>query len=103
MLDRLCCQGLAEKKDGVTFTAAALKRSVWVKDNHVAISMDGRDRCQENIFIDSGKSLRRGLGKWIQYYNLVRGHSSLDDKTPDEVYYGSVHSFAEASWCLFFW
>jgi hypothetical protein len=32
------------------------------------------------------KALRRGLAGWIQYYNFVRGHSSLDDKTPDEVY-----------------
>jgi putative transposase len=97
---------------GAQFTSNAFTKVL--KDNKVAISMDGRGRCQDNIFIerlwwtlkhqyiylhsfDTGKSLRRGLGKWIQYYNLVRGHSSLDDKTPDEVYYGLPHPFAEAA------
>jgi putative transposase len=97
---------------GAQFTSNAFTKVL--KDNDIAISMDGRGRCQDNIFIerlwwtlkhqfiylhsfDTGKSLRRGLGKWIQYYNLVRGHSSLDDKTPDEVYYGLPHPFAEAA------
>ena len=80
----------------------------------IRISMDGKGRYLDNIFIErlwwtlkhqfiylhsfeDGKSLRLGLAKWIQYYNLVRGHSSLDDKTPDEVYYGLPHPFAEAA------
>ncbi len=85
-----------------------------LKDNQVAISMDGQGRCQDNIFVerlwwtlkhqyiylhssDNGRSLRLGLAKSIQYYNLVRGHCSLDDKTPDEVYYGLPCPFAEAA------
>jgi putative transposase len=80
----------------------------------VAISMDGRGRCQDNIFVerlwwtlkhqyiylhafDTGKALRQGLGRWIDYYNHERGHSALDDRTPDEVYYGLPHPFAEAA------
>ena len=76
--------------------------------------MDGRGRCQDNIFIerlwwtlkyqyiylhsfDTGKALRRGLAGWIQYYNLARGHSSLDDKTPNEAYYGLPRPFSEAA------
>ena len=83
-------------------------------DNKVAISMDGRGRCQDNIFIerlwwtlkhqyinlhsfDTGKALRQGLGEWIRYYCHDRGHSSLDDRTPDEVYYDLPHLFAEAA------
>ncbi len=50
----------------------------------------------------NGKSLRFGLAKWIQYYHLARGHSSLEDKTPDEVYFGLPCPFAEAAWCLFY-
>jgi putative transposase len=83
-------------------------------DNKVAISMDGRGRCQDNIFVerlwwtlkhqyiylhafDTGKALRQGLGEWLQYYNHDRGHSALDDRTPDEVYYDLPHPFAEAA------
>ncbi len=97
---------------GAQFTSNAFTRVL--KDNHVAISMDGRGRCQDNIFVerlwwtlkyqyiylhsfDTGKALRRGLAWWIRYYNQQRGHSSLDDKTPDEVYYGLPHPFAEAA------
>jgi len=97
---------------GAQFTSNAFTQVL--KDNQVAISMDGRGRCQDNIFIerlcwtlkhqyiylhsfDTGKTLRRGLTGWIQYYNQERGHSSLDDRTPDEVYYGLPHPFAEAA------
>jgi putative transposase len=46
---------------------------------------------------DSGNELREGLTEWIRFYNHERGHSSLDDRTPDEVYYGLPHPFAEAA------
>lgn len=85
-----------------------------LKKHDVKISMDGRGRCQDNIFIerlwwtikyqylylhsfDSGLVLRRGLNKWIRGYNHDRGYSSLDDKTLDEVYYGLPHPFAQAA------
>jgi putative transposase len=85
-----------------------------LKQYDVKISMDGRGRCQDNIFIerlwwtikyqylylrsfDSGLALRHGLAEWINGYNHDRGHSSLDDRTPDEVYYGLPHPFAQAA------
>ncbi len=97
---------------GAQFTSNIFTKVL--KDNQVAISMDGRGRCQDNIFIerlwwtlkhqyiylhsfDTGKALRRGLAQWVVYYNSERGHSSLDDKTSDEVYYGLPHPFAEAA------
>jgi putative transposase len=43
------------------------------------------------------KALRQGLGRWLDYYNHERGHSALDGRTPDEVYYGLPHPFAEAA------
>jgi putative transposase len=111
-LSRFGAPEIFNTDQGAQFTSNAFIKVL--KKNDIAISMDGRGRCQDNIFIerlwwtlkhqyiylhsfDTGKSLRRGLGKWIQYYNLVRGHSSLDDKTPDEVYYGLPHPFAEAA------
>ena len=91
-----------------------LTNRIWLHELLFSISMDGRGRCQDNIFVerlwwtlkhqyiylhsfDSAKSLQRGLAGWIQYYNQERGHSSLDDRTPDEVYYGLPHPFAEAA------
>ncbi|MCB2141070.1 integrase core domain-containing protein [bacterium] len=46
---------------------------------------------------DMGQALRKGLALWFRYYNQDRGHSSLDDKTPDEVYNGLPHPYAEAA------
>ncbi|PIE58511.1 MAG: hypothetical protein CSA33_02280 [Desulfobulbus propionicus] len=46
---------------------------------------------------ENGRSLRVFLAKWIKYYKLARGHSSLDDKTPDEVYFGLSSPFAGAA------
>jgi putative transposase len=85
-----------------------------LKGHDVKISMDGRGRCQDNIFIErlwwtikyqylylhafeNGLALRRGLTEWIDRYNYDRGHSALDDKTPDEVYYGLPHPFEQAA------
>jgi len=70
----------------------------------VRISMDGKGRCldnvyierfwrslkYENIFIHDYKSvteLKHGISRYMQFYNTVRFHQSLEYKTPDEVYY----------------
>ena len=70
--------------------------------------------CQDNIFVERlwrtirhnylclhsfgcGSEVRQGLEKWIRFYNHERGHSSLDDRTPDEVYYSLPHPFAAAA------
>ena len=72
----------------------------------VAISIDGVGRAIDNVFIErlwrtikydhiylnpveNGNILREGLELFIDYYNEERPHSSLDDATPDEVYYQS--------------
>lgn len=69
----------------------------------VRISMDGRGRWMDNVFIerlwrslkyeciylhafDSGSALRAGLAYWIGYYNARRPHSTLAGRTPDEAY-----------------
>ena len=73
----------------------------------VRISMDGRKRCRDNIFIErfwrslkyeeiyihnyeSGIEARKGIGKWINFYNEYRPHSGLDGTTPDHAYFGST-------------
>ena len=80
----------------------------------IAVSMDGRRRVQDNIFIErlwwtlkhhylylrsfaSGSELRAGLKAWFDFYNHERFHQSLDDRTPNEVYYGLPYPLAEAA------
>ena len=69
----------------------------------VRISMDGRGRWMDNVFIErlwrslkyecvylhafeTGSELRAGLSKWISYYNTARPHSTLAGQPPDEAY-----------------
>ena len=74
-----------------------------LKGAGVAISMDGRGRCMDNIFIErlwrslkyeavylheltDGFKAERVIGAWIDFYNTERPHSSLDGQTPAEAY-----------------
>lgn len=65
----------------------------------VRISMDGRDRWMDNVFIERlWRSLKyecvylhafetgSELSEWIGYYNARRPHSGVDSRTPDEAY-----------------
>jgi putative transposase len=72
----------------------------------VRISMDGRGRWMDNVFIErlwrslkyeciylhafeTGSALRAGLTDWIGYYNARRPHSALAGRTPDEAYWAT--------------
>ena len=72
-----------------------------LKDADVAISMDGRGRYMDNIFIErlwrslkyeavylheltDGFKAERVIGEWIDFYNAERPHSALAGATPAE-------------------
>jgi putative transposase len=72
----------------------------------VRISMDGRGRWMDNVFIErlwrslkyeciyihafeTGSALRAGVREWIGYYNARRPHSALAGRTPDEAYWAT--------------
>ena len=74
-----------------------------LKDAGVAISMDGRGRCMDNIFIErlwrslkyeavylhdltDGFRAERVIGEWIGFYNTERPHSAHAGRTPAEAY-----------------
>ncbi len=74
-----------------------------LKDAGVAISMDGRGRYMDNIFIErlwrslkyeavylheltDGFKAERVIGEWIGFYNTERPHSALAGRTPAEAY-----------------
>jgi putative transposase len=76
-----------------------------LKHRSIAISMDGRGRCLDNIFIERlWRSLKyeevylkdyglvteaeAGIGRYLRFYNYERLHSSLDYRTPASIYLG---------------
>jgi putative transposase len=75
-----------------------------LSDAEVAISMDGRGRCMDNVFIErlwrslkyeavylselaDGFVAERVIGEWIDFYNGRRPHSALDGQTPAQAYF----------------
>src|ERR1035438_6890782 len=69
----------------------------------IAISMDGRGRCMDNIFVErlwrslkyeevylkdyaSVAEARTGIAGYFQFYNHERLHQSLDYRTPAALY-----------------
>ena len=88
---------------GSQFTSEAFTRVL--RDAGVKISMDGKGRWLDNVFIERlWRSLkyeevylrayenvaqaRDGIAAWIEYYNTSRRHQSLGRRTPDHVYDG---------------
>ena len=86
---------------GVQFTARAFTERV--ERAGVAVSMDGRGRCLDNVFVErlwrsvkyedvylrgyeSVPDLERGLAAYFRFYNHERPHQSLGYRTPAEVY-----------------
>ena len=85
---------------GVQFTSAAFVDELASRG--VRISMDGKGRYLDNIFIErlwrslkyedvyikaygSVAEARRSLGEWLAFYNDVRPHQSLGYRTPREI------------------
>lgn len=84
------------------FTGALLSRGV-------AISMDGRGRWMDNVFIErlwrsvkyeevylkgyeSIPEARRELAAYFDFYNHRRRHQGLAERTPDEVYWSTLQT-----------
>lgn len=86
---------------GSQFTSVAF--TDVLKDNDITISMDGRGRALDNIFVErlwrsvkhediylkgyvTLPELLLGLTEYFVFYNTERTHQSLDYLTPNEVY-----------------
>lgn len=96
------CPEIFNSDQGVQFTSEAFT-NIW-KEHKVSISMDGRGRALDNIFIERlWRSLKYediylhdyetvreadiGINEYFIFYNTERGHQSLDYQTPTEVHF----------------
>jgi putative transposase len=104
MLDEALRRGKPEvfnTDQGVQFTAEAWTSRLLSAG--VAVRMDGRGRCLDNVFVErlwrtvkyedvylrgyeTVPELRGGLGRYFPFYNEERLHQALDYRTPGEVY-----------------
>jgi putative transposase len=100
-LDTYGAPEIFNSDQGCQFTSTAF--TAVLKAWNIRISMDGRGRFKDNIFIErlwrtlkyeriylkayeSGTELARDLHEWFNWYNDKRKHSSLDKMTPNEAY-----------------
>jgi putative transposase len=74
-----------------------------LKDHGIMISMNGKGRCMDNIFVErlwrslkyeevylnayaSVAEAKAGIGAWLNFYNEERQHQSLGYRTPRQIY-----------------
>lgn len=97
--------GIFNTDQGSQFTSEAFTRVLL--DHGIEISMDGRGRCHDNIFVErlwwtvkhewvylrpaaNGLEQKRSLVGFFDWYNRRRPHQALGWQTPDEAYFGTV-------------
>ena len=90
---------------GSQFTSAEFTGALRAKG--IAISMDGKGAWRDNVFVerlwrsvkyeevylrayDSVSEARKSIGRYLDFYNGRRPHSSLDGTTPDQAYFTAL-------------
>jgi putative transposase len=90
---------------GSQFTSAAFTGTLAAAG--IAISMDGRGRWMDNVFIErlwrslkyedvylkgyaDGREAKAGIGQWVAFYNGQRPHAALGNRTPMAVWRDGV-------------
>jgi putative transposase len=108
-LSRFDPPGIFNTDQGSQFTAEVFTRTL--RDRGIAISMDGKGRCIDNVFVerlwrslkyeevylhvyDTAQQARAGIGRYIAFYNEERPHQALGYQTPDAFYRNIAHCAA---------
>ena len=101
-LQRFGAPDIFNTDQGSQFTSEAF--TGVLKDHGIKISMDGKGRWVDNVFVErlwrsvkyedvylrayeTPTELRAGLGRYFNFYNTKRRHSALDRRTPNAVYF----------------
>ena len=99
----LGCPEIFNSDQGAQFTSGDFTGAL--KQRGIQISMDGRRRAVDNIFVErlwrsvkyeevylkdyrDGNEAFAGLGAYFGFYNTERPHQALDYRTPNEVHWG---------------
>ena len=97
---------------GAQFTSAAFTDKL--EKPGIAISMDGRGRFMDNIFIErlwrsikyeevhlkayaDGREARAGIGSWMTFYNFRRPHQAMDNQMPMAVWRAGMEKIEAAA------
>jgi len=97
---------------GSQFTSAAF--TGLLLESGIAISMDGRGAWRDNVFVerlwrslkyeevylrayDTVAEARRLIGRYLDFFNSKRPHSSLGARTPDQAYFAQPLALAAAA------
>ena len=99
------CPEIFNTDQGSQFTAEIF--TTTLRANNIAISMDGKGRWMDNVFIErlwksvkyediylkayaSMTEVRNGLATYFKFYNEKRWHNHFDRMTPNMVYFGTL-------------
>jgi len=108
-LERHGAPAVFNTDQGAQFTSDAFTGRL--RQAGIAISMDGRGRCIDNVFVERlWRSLkyeevflhayedlheaRTGIGEYMSYFNSTRPHQALGYQTPEAFYRGLFHKAA---------
>jgi putative transposase len=97
---------------GSQFTS--LEFTQLLKDHGIAISMDGKGCWRDNVFVErlwksikyeevylhayeTVSAAKSGIGRYLEFYNSRRPHSTLDGKTPDAFYFANLPALKQAA------
>ena len=101
-VERFGIPAILNSDQGSQFTSEDYRQ--LLRDLHIRQSMDGKGRWADNIMIErwfrslkteeiypkeyrTPRELRKALSEYINLYNKERPHQSLDNATPDKVFY----------------
>jgi len=104
-IEKYGCPRIFNTDQGSQFTAEVFTETLRTRD--ISISMDGKGRWMDNVFIErlwksvkyediyikaygSMTEVRKGLASYFQFYNEKRWHQNFDRKTPSMVYSDSL-------------
>lgn len=99
------CPEIFNTDQGCQFTSE--KFTGMLKAHNITISMDGKGRWMDNIFIErlwrsvkyediylksygTIQEVKNGLKRYFEFYNTRRYHQTLDNETPAMVYFSSL-------------
>lgn len=111
-IDRYGVPEIFNTDQGSQFTSFEFTQ--LLKDNDIAISMDGRGCWRDNVFVErlwksikyeevylhayeTVSAAKSGIGRYLEFYNSQRPHSSLDGSTPDAFYFSNLTAHQEAA------